>query len=49
MTPRHVKISRGLLPLISAALVSPLFVGCATNEGTLPNDVTTALASAFTR
>lgn len=49
MTPHHAKFSRGLLPLISAALVSPLFVGCATNEGTLPNDVTTALASAFTR
>jgi ketosteroid isomerase-like protein len=48
MTPHHV-ISRGLLPLVCAALASPLFVGCATRENTLPNDVTTALASAFTR
>jgi ketosteroid isomerase-like protein len=44
-----VNLARGLLPLVSAALVSPLLVGCATPESKLPNDVTTALASAFTR
>jgi ketosteroid isomerase-like protein len=49
MKSPHVKFSRGPLPFIFAALASPLFVGCATREGTLPNDVTTALASAFTR
>ena len=40
---------RALLPLASAALGVPLLVGCATHDGALPNDVTTALASAFTR
>jgi ketosteroid isomerase-like protein len=49
MSPHTVKLARGLLPLVSAALVSPLLVGCATPESKLPNDVTTALASAFTR
>ena len=42
MSPHHAKI-------LSTALTSLLFVGCATKESTLPNDVTTALASAFTR
>jgi ketosteroid isomerase-like protein len=49
MTSQTVKLARGLLPLVCAALVSPLLVGCATPESKLPNDVTTALASAFTR
>ena len=49
MRLQHVKFSRSLLPLVTAALASSLFVGCATNESTLPNDITTALASAFTR
>jgi ketosteroid isomerase-like protein len=50
MNAQTVKFARALLPLLTAALVSPLLTGCATrNDGALPNDVTTALASAFTR
>jgi len=49
MSLQHVKFFRGLLPLATAALAVPLLVGCATHEGTLPNDLTTALASAFTK
>jgi ketosteroid isomerase-like protein len=41
--------SKGLLPLVAAAVLSPLLVSCGTRDETLPNDVTTALASAFTR
>lgn len=49
MALQFVNVSKALLPLITAALVSPLLVSCATRDETLPNDVTTALASAFTR
>jgi ketosteroid isomerase-like protein len=41
--------SKGLLPLVAAALMTPLLVSCAKQDQTLPNDITTALASAFTR
>jgi ketosteroid isomerase-like protein len=44
-----VTFPKALLPLVSAALVNSLLIGCATRESALPNDVTTALASAFTR
>ena len=51
MNAYTLKFARALLPLVTAALVTPLLLtGCATsNDGALPNDVTTALASAFTR
>lgn len=49
MKHQHVIFARALLPLVSAALVTPLLVGCTTPDAPLPNDVTTALASAFTR
>jgi ketosteroid isomerase-like protein len=49
MKPHTVKFARVLLPLIGAALVNPLLLGCTTRHDALPNDVTTALASAFTR
>jgi ketosteroid isomerase-like protein len=49
MTTQITKLSKPVLPLVTAALLTPLFTGCATRDATLPNDVTTALASAFTR
>jgi ketosteroid isomerase-like protein len=49
MTTQNAKLAHSALPLVSAALVTSLLAGCATRESTLPNDVTTALASAFTR
>jgi ketosteroid isomerase-like protein len=49
MPSTTLKFASRLVPLVSAALVGPLFTGCATRDATLPNDVTTALASAFTR
>lgn len=49
MALQFANVSKALLPLITAALVSPLLVSCASRDETLPNDVTTALASAFTR
>jgi len=49
MTTQNAKLAKSTLPLVSAALVTSLLAGCATHEATLPNDVTTALASAFTR
>jgi len=50
MTTQNAKLAHSALPLMSAAFVTSLLVaGCATRESTLPNDVTTALASAFTR
>jgi ketosteroid isomerase-like protein len=49
MTTHNAKLVKNALPLVSAAIVTSLLAGCATREATLPNDVTTALASAFTR
>jgi ketosteroid isomerase-like protein len=50
MTTQSANLAnKSMLPLVSAALVTSLLAGCATRESTLPNDVTTALASAFTR
>ena len=50
MTTQNAKLAHSARPLMSAALITSLLVaGCATRESTLPNDVTTALASAFTR
>jgi ketosteroid isomerase-like protein len=49
MTTQNAKHAHTALPLMSAALLASLLAGCATRESTLPNDVTTALASAFTR
>jgi ketosteroid isomerase-like protein len=50
MTTQNAKLSKiSVLPLVGAALATSLLAGCATREATLPNDVTTALASAFTR
>lgn len=50
MTTQNANLAnKSVLPLVSAALVTSLLAGCATRESTLPNDVTTALASAFTR
>jgi ketosteroid isomerase-like protein len=49
MTMQIAKLIKPVLPLVTAALLAPLFAGCATRDATLPNDVTTALASAFTR
>lgn len=49
MTPQNAKLAKSALPLVSTALVISLLAGCAAREATLPNDVTTALASAFTR
>jgi ketosteroid isomerase-like protein len=49
MALQHVKFFRGLLPLATVAVAVPLLIGCATREGTLPNDLTNALASAFTK
>jgi ketosteroid isomerase-like protein len=49
MTTQNAKLAKSALPLVSAALVTSLLAACTTREATLPNDVTTALASAFTR
>jgi ketosteroid isomerase-like protein len=50
MTTQNATLAKSsVLPLVSAALVASLLAGCATRESTLPNDVTTALAMAFTR
>ncbi len=49
MTTQIARFTKPMLPLVTAALLSPLFTGCATRDATLPNEVTTALASAFTR
>jgi ketosteroid isomerase-like protein len=49
MTTPIAKLAKSTLPLVSAALVTSLLAACTTREATLPNDVTTALASAFTR
>jgi ketosteroid isomerase-like protein len=49
MHTQIAKFTHSVLPLVTAALLSPLFTGCATHDATLPNDLTTALASAFTR
>jgi ketosteroid isomerase-like protein len=49
MTMQTTTLAKSALSIVSAALVTSLLAGCATREATLPNDVTTALASAFTR
>jgi ketosteroid isomerase-like protein len=50
MTTQNAKLTKTtVLPLVGAALITSLLAGCATRERTLPNDVTTALATAFTR
>jgi ketosteroid isomerase-like protein len=49
MTTHKAKLVKNPLSIASAAIVTSLLAGCATREATLPNDVTTALASAFTR
>lgn len=50
MNTQRVSFTRAVLPLLGAALMGPLLVGCTTQDDRpLPNDVTTALASAFTR
>jgi ketosteroid isomerase-like protein len=49
MNSPTLKLTKGLLPLVTMTLTSVLLVGCTDSETKLPNDVTTALASAFTR
>jgi ketosteroid isomerase-like protein len=50
MTTQNAKPTEiSVLPLVGAALITSLLAGCATREATLPNAVTNALASAFTR
>lgn len=46
---RHTAgFARVLLPLTSAVLLGTALSGCSTRDGTLPNEVTNALATAFT-
>lgn len=45
----QTKLAKALLPLASVAAGMLMLEGCVTHEETLPNEVTTALASAFTR
>jgi ketosteroid isomerase-like protein len=49
MTTQNAKLAKSALSIVSATLLTSLLAGCDTREATLPNDVTTALASAFTR
>jgi ketosteroid isomerase-like protein len=49
MAQQTVKLARVLTPLVSMALAALILDGCTTRDARLPNDVTTALASAFTR